>query len=107
MMKMNADFISEQKKVKQWLEQVIKAKTVLINLDANSLNDAGVELCGCNSHSVHMFSGVERVAFYLGVTVKYNPRWDLVKQRGYMSFYYKGFEVFQLWDIGSVKKEGA
>ena len=92
---MSAEFESKKKAVKNWLDRVVKNKTALVQLGKSEYNDFGIELCGYDK-SLHIYKGLETIAFYLGKTVSYNPNWDA--ERGYMSFEYKDFHIFQLWD---------
>ena len=97
---MITEFESKQREVKSWLDRVIQHKKALVQLSTSEYNDFDIALCGYDK-SLHIYRGLETIAFYLGATIKYNPNWDDERERGYMSFEYKGFHIFQLWDIKS------
>ena len=90
---MSAEFEIKRRNIKDWLDLVIQTKKKLEYL-SNSHHEFGVKLCGEYSE-VHMFAGLETIAFYLGQTVIYDPMWS--NDRGRMYFRYEGLEVFQLW----------
>ena len=91
---MSAEFEIKRRNIKDWLDRVIQAKKELAHLSASYHDDFGVKLCG-EYGDIHMYAGLETIAFYLGKTVIYDPRWGT--DRGRMYFMYEGFEVFQLW----------
>lgn len=92
---MNIEFETIKQQITLYLDRVIQAKTALIYLSEPEDNHVGITLCGYSNEDVHIFSGLEHMAFYLGETVTYDPTWDA--QKGRMHFNYKGFEIFQLW----------
>lgn len=95
---MNIEFETTKNQITLWLDRVIQAKTALLYLAEPEDNHIGVTLCGAqlDCSNIHIYAGLEHMAFYLGPTVSYNPAWD--EKKGEMSFMYKGFRIFQLWD---------
>lgn len=91
---MSAEFESKKKAVKNWLDRVVKSKIALIQLGKPEYNDFDAKLCG-EYGAIHMYAGLETIAFYLEQTVVYDPRWS--EDKGRMYFMYEGIEVFQLW----------
>lgn len=95
-MKMTEEFKTKQKKIKEWLEAVMAHKLALDTADSEEL---GLGLCG-ETKEVHIYKGIEKIAFYLGLTLTYNPNWDPDGRKGYVKAYYNGVEIYQLWDKG-------
>ena len=93
-MKMTEEFNKTQKRIKDWLNRVVSNKLELQHLANADDNHLGIELCG-TFYDVHIYKGLERMAFYLGQTVTYDPTWS--EDKGRMYFMYEGLEVFQLW----------
>ena len=84
-----------REKATKWIEDIISTKSKLRLLQELNVDDNSVKLCGVDD-SIHVFRGIERIAFYLGKTLTYNPNWD--RESGRMSMYYAGHEIFQIWD---------
>lgn len=95
-MKMTEEFKAEQNKIKTWLEAVMAHKLALDTADSEEL---GLGLCG-EKKEVHIYKGIEKIAFYLGLTLTYNPTWDSNGKKGYIQTYYNGVEIYQLWNKG-------
>jgi hypothetical protein len=91
---MIAEFEIKRRNIKNWLDSVIQAKKKLKQLSDSHYDDFGIELCS-EVDEVHIYKGLETIAFYLGKTVIYNPMWS--KDKGRMYFRYDEREVFQLW----------
>lgn len=93
-MKMTEEFNKTQKRIKDWLSRVVSDKLELLHLGNADDNHLDIDICGlfCD---VHISKGLERIAFYLGQTVTYDPTWSTDKGRMY--FMYEELEVFQLW----------
>lgn len=89
----SAEFEIKRRNIKDWLDSVIQAKKRLEHL-SDSHHEFGIRICGEYSE-VHIFNGLETIAFYLGQTVTYDPTWS--EDKGRMYFMYEGLEVFQLW----------
>ena len=95
-MKMTEEFKAKQKEIKEWLEAVMAHKLALDTADSEEL---GVALCG-EKKEVHLYKGIEKIAFYLGLTLTYNPNWDSKSEKGYIQTHYNGVEIYQLWRKG-------
>ena len=90
---MTKEFELEQKKVREWIESVMTHKKALAEADSEEL---GLELCG-EKKAVFIYEGIEKIAFYLGLTLTYNPNWDSEGKKGYISTEYKKTEIYELW----------
>lgn len=94
-MNMTKEFNETQKRIKDWLNRVVADRLELLHLGCADDNHLDIEICGL-SYDVHIYKGLERIAFYLGRTVTYDPTWS--EDKGRMYFMYEGLEVFQLWN---------
>lgn len=90
-------FEQEKKKVERWLIKVIKQKQELLYL-AGCNED--LKLCGCDE-SVHIYKGIEKLAFYLGLTLTYEPSW--YGDNGRITADYNGVFIYQIWKKGAVQ----
>ena len=85
--------------MKRWLDSVIAAKKTLAALeDYKGL----VRLVDQSTERIHVYEGIETLAAELKQPLVYDPNWDT--ECGRISFYYKGYEVFQLWDKSRTKE---
>lgn len=81
------------KHIENWLDRTIKAQLFLRCCE--SLNNE-IEVIVPTSDELHIYKGLELIAFYLGKTITYDPNWN--NERGEMSLMYKDWKIFQLWD---------
>lgn len=97
---MTEEFKEIQTKVREWVETAMAHKQALVEMNNN---DLGLDLCG-ERNDVYTYIGIEKIAFYLGLTLTYNPNWDPEGNRGYISTMYKGIEIYELWGKGACTK---
>ena len=97
---MTEEFKAKQAQVREWVETAIAHQQALVEMNDN---DLGLELCG-ERNNVYTYTGLEKIAFYLGLTLTYNPNWDSEGKRGYMSTMYNGIILYELWDKGACTK---
>ena len=89
-------------KIEDWLKRVIEAHHIVMDLSCGPEN---IRLCtGWERNEIHIFQSLEKLAYYLGVTVTYNPNWDI--QVGEMSFVYHGVRFYELWKKAITDQEG-
>lgn len=95
---MERDFMQreEERKIRNFLDEAIARKREMFKFHKNE--ELGIALCSDEPYYLHVHAGIERMAYYLGAIVKYNPNWDA--EYGHISFTYNGVEVFQLWEKG-------
>jgi hypothetical protein len=87
-------FESKKKVIERWLDQLIHRMQALENTRKCSID--GIEACGFWwDGSIHIYHGLEVLAFYLQKTVIYNGNWT--DDAGRMYFDYNGHKVFELW----------
>ena len=88
--------ISIDNKIRKWLDCLIRMTENLKRKE-----DFNEDICTCNNYdgAIHIFKGLEKIAFYIGATIIYDPNWNPDGKRGKMSFQYRGHEVFQLWTL--------
>lgn len=87
-------------KMRQWIDTTLARKEAIRKLGIKEENGLGLELCGIQEKELHMYEGLEKLAFYLGLTIKYEPDWsrnDDNYRLGYMSCSYNGWKLFQIW----------
>lgn len=83
-----------KEKIERWLNKYIEANRIMVKL---SNGPEGIQTCtGYNSKEIHIYKGIEKIAFYLQATITYDPNW--LPERGKMSIRYNEIEIFQLWD---------
>lgn len=88
--------ISIDNKIREWLDCLIWMNE---NLKEKEDFDEDISTCYSYDSTIHIFKGLEKIAFYIGATIIYNPHWDSCGKKGKMSFRYRGYEVFQLWTL--------
>lgn len=86
--------------MKEWLDRIIAIKQQMA-VAKDSLSEL-ITICESTDY-VHVYSGIEKLAAELKIPLIYDPNWDT--ERGRISFYYKGYEVFQLWDKNKTKED--
>lgn len=83
-----------KEKIERWLNKYIETNKTMVKL---SDGPEGIQTCtGYDPEEVHIYKGIEKIAFYLQATITYDPNWDI--RKGRMSIRYNGIEIFQLWD---------
>lgn len=91
-------------KVQEWLDSIIHHQESLEALANDNTNGVNTSLCLGHTHkAIHVWGGVERLAYYLGATLTYDPKYIPHAGKGCVSFEYKGYKVFELWEIGKVR----
>lgn len=80
-----------------YVEEVILHVSALERLGGKIGDD--IRLCSFGQNQVHVFKGLEKLAFALRKTITYTPAEDRYDDYcGQMSFEYKGYKFFELWD---------
>lgn len=98
---MNTEFETTRTKIIAWLDEIIKYRNILAGLADGSTNAVGTDLCGYDTLGIHIYRDLEKIAFYLGLTLTYDPNWNSNGngRRGQISAWYKGVKLFQLWTV--------
>ena len=82
-----------KEKIEKWLDKYIEANKIVIEL---SKGPEDISTCtGYDDKKIHIYHGLEKLAFYLQATITYDPNWD--SEMGRMSIRYKDHELFEIW----------
>jgi len=86
----------EQKKqeIEKWLNIQIAGRLVI---EQNRTFKDDIMVADAIEHRIHIYSGLDILAFYLGAVVTYCPNW--YEGEGQKYFIYKGFKVFEIYNV--------
>ena len=99
---MTEEFKKKQEAAETWLREVVQ----ITKMHAKLANTDDFHICGVHE-DVHLLSEeLEALAFYMGLTLTYDPNYYQEHDRRHGRIYttYKGVEIFALWDMPSKKE---
>lgn len=86
--------------IQDWLDRQIQiAKNRIANEKLSFGEDESIQFCGViHEKALHIYEGIEKLAFYLRATITYNPVFaPEYPDRGEAYFYYNGWRIFEIW----------
>ena len=93
----SAEFESKRTQAKRWIDDVIKHREALRNLGCRDATDLNIVLCSGYGREILFHNGLEKLALYLGLTIKYNPNWSPTDNYCKISCEYGGYILEELW----------
>lgn len=97
---MTDEFKKKQEAIETWLREIVQ----ITKIHAKLANTDDFHVCGVHEN-VHLLSEeLEMLAFYMGLTLTYDPNYYQDQKCGRIHTTYKGVEIFAIWDLSSEKE---
>ena len=80
--------------IENWLNTLISLNN---ELQIRRKFNENIRICGGCDNEIHIYEGLEIMAFYLRKTITYDP--NCAEGYGKMYFYHNGYKIFELWEI--------